>query len=116
MTTRINIDISGALAGLQNAAEKLAQFRVALVQWAQVGMQRLILPRLKEATPVRTGQLRRARRFRRITNGGAFYWDRSGFYWRFQPGLEESHIKIIQDAIPDLVNWAVANARRGVGI
>ena len=116
MPATISIDVSAALAGLGDLREKLAAFKVALVKWAQIGLERFVLPALKAATPVRTGRLRAARQFRQIPGGGSFYWEGSGFYWRFQPGLQERHREIVRDSIPDLVQWAVVNARSEIGI
>lgn len=116
MAIRIKIELSGALAGIDGLGEKLRALRAAIVRWAQIGLERLVLPRLRAAIPVRTGRLRDARRFNRIPGGGRFYWDETGFYWRHQPGLPEGQIQIIEDALPGLITWALRRARQEVGI
>ena len=116
MAAVIHIDISGALAGLEQFEEKLQKFKDAVVRWARLGLQRFVLPKLKNATPFRTGRLRAARQFEAIPRGGSFFWADSGFYYKFQPGLQERHRQIVRDSIPDLIKWVLANARREVGI
>ena len=116
MAAVIAIDISGALAGLADFEEKLQQFKSAVVRWARVGLQRFVLPKLKDATPVRTGRLRDARQFKSIPGGGSFFWAKEGFYYQFQPGLQERHRQIVRESIPELIKWVLANARREVGI
>ena len=116
MAAVIHIDISGALAGLDRFKEKLQKFKDAVVRWARLGLQRFVLPKLKQATPIRTGRLRAARQFKAIPGGGSFFWAESGFYYEYQPGLQERHRKIVRDSIPDLIKWVLVNARREVGI
>ncbi len=116
MATTIRVDISGALQGLQNVAEKIQAFRVALVKHFRIGGERFVYPRLLDAIPVRTGNLRDSRKFRTIPSGWAVYWDASGFYWRFQEGLEAGQEAIVRQALPQLISWAVAQARKEVGI
>ncbi len=116
MAASIRIDVSDALEGLQDVGERLERFKAAILRWAQMGLERFVLPKLRDATPVRTGRLRGARQFRRIPGGGSFYWGREGFYWQFQDGLQERHRQIVRDSLPDLIPWAVRNARREVGI
>lgn len=116
MPTRVNVDIGGAVEKLEAAQEKFERLKAAIIRWAQVGMQRFILPRLVADTPRRTGRLQAARQFRKVRGGGQFFWDQSGFYWRFQPGLPERQTEIVREALPRLIEWAIANARREVGI
>ena len=112
MAATIRIDTSGldqTLASFQN-------FRPTLIKWAQVGMMRFILPKLKAIVPVRTGRLKAARVFDRTENGGAFGWDRKGFYWRFQPGLPEESVRIVEMLLPRVLEWATAQTTRELGL
>lgn len=111
-TVRINVNLSG-LEALPARIEALKQ---AIIRWLQFGLSRFVLDRMKQAVPRRTGRLRNSLRFRKLRNGGRFYFDRRGFYWIFQDGLEEDLIRIFNESLKDLIPWAVGEARREVGI
>ena len=110
---RINVDISFA-AG--NTAAEITALKRSIVRWSQVGWSRFVLSRMKRVVPVRTGRLRDSLKFKKLRNGGRFFFTPRGFYWRFQEGLEEELIKVIIDSLSDLIPWAVRKARSDVGI
>ena len=98
----ITIDLSG-LEGIRAA---FAEFDRTFITWLQVGAIEIILPALKREIPVRTGTLRDARDFYPTGRGGAFVWEDSGFYWRFQEGLSERQIEIVRAYIPVVSRFA----------
>ena len=111
-TTRIRIGLDD-LAALPGQLEELKR---AIIRWAQRGWSTFVLNRLKRVIPVRTGRLRNSLKFRKLKNGGRFFFTKGGFYWIFQDGLEDALVKVINDSLRDLIPWAVRNARREVGI
>ena len=111
-THKININI-GDVDALPAQIEELKK---AIVRWLQRGWSTFVLGRLQRATPARTGRMRRSLKFRKLKNGGRFYFTKNGFYWIFQDGLEDALVKIINDSLRDLVPWAVRSARKEVGI
>ena len=116
-TTRIRINI-GDLAALPAQIEAL---KIAIVKWAQVGLSRFVLNRMKREIPVRSGRLRAALRFRKLQAGGRFHFGKSGFYFIFQRAnsggdLEDRLMEIVKQSLEDLIPWAVRRARAEVGI
>ena len=107
MPTTLRIDTSG----LDRKLASFDRFLPTVIEFLQIGAERFILPRLKAIVPVRTGNLRDSRRFRTTQGGFQFYWDRTGFYWRFQDNLGAQSQRIVQDSLPGLFQWAVAQAR-----
>ena len=110
--TVLRIDTSGLDAKLAS----LARFSETLVAFLQVGAERFIFPKLKAIVPVRTGTLRDSRRFRPTPGGFQFYWTNDGFYWRFVGNLGAQSQRIVQDALPALFTWAVAQTRKKLGL
>ena len=102
MARTITIDISG----LDELRAELANFDITFITWLQVAMIEILLPKLKEIVPVRTGNLRSSRSFYPTGRGGAFGWDNQGYYWRFQEGLEERSIQIAERYVPVIARFA----------
>ena len=107
MPTTITIDISE----VQDLIERLADFRRTVIEFIQIGLERFVMPRLKAAIPVRTGRLQASRIFVPQAGGGYFSWLPSGFYWRFQRGLPQEQQAIVRNVLPQVMRWAVQQAR-----
>ena len=107
MALTVRVDISGD-AGLLESEDALIP---AVIRQLQIGLEQILLPRLRRLIPARTGRLRASFFFRRQPGGGYFAYARRGFYWRFQPGLSESMQAAIREALPALVNWAFERAK-----
>ena len=115
MAYTVRVDISRRLAEIADRVEELLD---AFREYMRIGCQNVILPRLRDVVPVRTGQLRAARRFYpgRGTYVGGFGWDSSGFYWIFQEGLPEASQRVIDQLLPGVTEWAWQRARAKAGI
>ena len=110
----VNITID--LGDVQDLIDRIAEFRRTVIQFMQIGLDRMVLPKLRAIVPFRTGRLRAARIFVPTAGGGYFGWTPAGFYWRFQPGLGEESQALVRGALPALIRWAVAQARRKLQI
>ena len=62
----VNITID--LGDVQDLIDRIAEFRRTVIQFMQIGLDRMVLPKLRAIVPFRTGRLRAAPDFR--PNGG----------------------------------------------
>ena len=76
----------------------------------------VLAPQLRQATPVRSGQLQRAMQIGYRDGRFVVFMDRSGFYWRFQKGLPAKYKKIYDHLLPAMVNTALQQAKADVGL
>lgn len=104
------------LGGVEGLLERLSEFRRTVIGFMQIGLERMVLPRLRGIVPFRTGRLRASRIFVATAGGGYFGWTPSGFYWIFQPGLGQESEALVRGALPALIRWAVAQARRKLNL
>ena len=111
-TTRVHVDLSGIGA----LPEQIELLKRAIVRHFQGALSTFVLRRIQRVIPVRTGRLRNSLRFRKLKFGGRFYFTKGGFYYKFQPGLEDRMVEIIRDSLSSAVRTAIRRARRELGI
>lgn len=111
-TTRISLDIS-KLAALPDQQEALKRL---IVQHAQRELAGWVNRRLAREVPHRTGRLQRALKFRKLKNGGRFYFTKGGFYYRWQEGLDERLNDALERAFPEVIGIAIRRSLRDLGL
>lgn len=111
LNVRVKVDFDSGLAD-----------RVArnLDRNMRVGMRSMVLPRLKRLVPVDRGVLRRSLSSRRVRQGlYEVYWDSSGYYFLYLPGLPSRINKQARQLVTPMFQWAIrkaiADAQRGIG-
>ena len=76
----------------------------------------VLYPAMQQATPVRTGQLRRALKIGYADGRFFVFFDRAGFYWYLQRGLPQRYRQIYDRLIPGMVDVALQQAKADVGL
>ena len=76
----------------------------------------VLYPQMQRATPVRSGQLKRAMKIGYADGKFVLYFDKAGFYWRFQRGLPEKYQQIYDGLIQGMVDTAFEQAKADVGL
>ena len=98
------------------SAQTATDLETAFIRRFAVLWRDVLYPQLRQATPVRTGQLRRAMRMGYRDGRFIVYMDRSGFYWLFQKGLPQKYKKIYDQLLPAMVNTALQQAKADIGL
>lgn len=75
-----------------------------------------LLPKLYDATPERSGELKRA--LYAEVRGDKFVvaFQRGAFYWRFLPEMREDYQRIYDSEVPKMIRLAYQQARRETGL
>ena len=107
----------GAVPFSEREAEALAQQFIELY-FAEITnlFNRVIVPKLQRATPVRTGNLRGAFRVWREGNMLNIGFHPRGYYWEFVDGLNEKYQTITQRDIPVMAELAFQRTREKMGL
>ena len=107
----------GAVPLSEREAEALAH-RFIEVYFAEITalFNRVIVPKLQRATPVRTGNLRSAFRVWRTGDTLNIGFRPRGFYWIYQDGLNEKYQTITQRDIPLAAELAFQTTKKKLGL
>ena len=107
----------GHAALSEQEAEALAH-RFIAVYFAEITalFNRVIVPKLQRATPIRTGNLRSAFRVWRHGSTLNIGFHPRGFYWEFIDGLNEKYQTITQRDIPLAAELAFRRTREKMGL
>ena len=115
MPNTVTVDLSGPLFqyGGTEIANRIIRF---WLEYMADTLRAKALPKMIDATPRRTGNLRRQLKLtlRQHERAVIIYWTRSGFYGVFIPGLEERLERIFEDVVnanvQPALNFAIAKA------
>ena len=112
----ITIDLSGPIADYPDLAARITRNFLDGMYMVLVGTA---LPRMRNAIPVRTGNLRNQIGIHLLANEREITvnFTRRGFYWHFQSGLGERLEEIFRDVVNSnaqgVLNQAVSKALAG---
>ena len=76
----------------------------------------VLYPAMQNATPYKTGQLKRAMKIGYADGKFFVYFDKAGFYWYLQKQLPQRLQQIYDRLIPGMVDVALQQAKQDVGL